>query len=292
VVKLRKALQYPWWFLIPALALYLTLYVYPVLSGFYYSFTDWNVYREQISFVGLEQYRSLLASNDLVTAFGHTLIYAFVVTVFQNGLGFLLALVLNARLKGRNLLRMIYFFPCTLSALVVGFMFSAILHPDGMVNQFLGALNMPFLKQEWLGDGNINLYVLAFINVWQWAGFSMAIYLAGLQNVPKEMTEAARIDGCSYFQSIRKVIFPLIAPAFTVNVIMTLIGSLKTFELVYVITGGGPGTATEVANTLIFKQFSQGQYAYGTAVSVCLFLFIAAVSFPILHKLRQREVEA
>lgn len=283
--------MYPVWLIAPALLIYAILYVFPTLSGFYYSLTDWSPYKDAISFVGLEQFKELFASKSLYTIMKHTIIYAVIVTVFQNGFGVILALFLNSPLKGRNFFRSLYFLPCILSALVVGYMFTTVLHPDGIFNNMLGAIGLSSWERDWLGDPKLALYTVTAINVWQWAGSSMALYLAGLQGISKDMLEAAVIDGTTYMQRLRFVIFPLLAPVMSTSVMLSLIGSMKAFELIYVTTGGGPGGATEVMNIHIYKQFGSGLYAYGTAANVVLFLSVGILSI-VLMKLMQRGENA
>ncbi len=283
--------MYPLWLLLPALIVYGTLYVYPMLSGFYYSMTDWNVYKEGIRFVGLQQYEDLLQAGDLADALKHTVIYAIIVTVLQNGLGLGLALALTGRVAGRNEFRMIFFLPCVLSALVIGYVFSAIYRPEGVLNEFLRAIGLGFVTTDWLGNADVALYAISITNVWQYAGFTMAIFIAGIILIPKELIEASIIDGGGYWRRIRHIVFPLLASSFTINVILSLIGSLKVFEIVFALTSGGPGGATEVVNTYIFEQFSQGMYAYGTAANVVLFVAILIISFVALYFLRRREVQ-
>lgn len=288
-MHIRK--MYPLWLLLPVLLIYGALYIIPTLSGFYYSVTDWNIYKETIQFVGLQQYRDLLEAGDLADAMKHTTIYAVIVTLFQNGLGLCLALVLTSRIVGRNWFRTIFFLPCILSTLIIGYVFSAIYQPEGILNEFLRWLGLNAITTDWLGNADIALYAISAANVWQYSGFTMAIYIAGILMIPKEMIEASIIDGSSYFNRFRHVIFPLLAPSFTINVILSLIGSLKVFEIVFALTSGGPGGATEVVNTYIFEQFSEGMYAYGTAANVCLFIAIALISFIALYVLRKREVQ-
>ncbi|MBB6637173.1 carbohydrate ABC transporter permease [Cohnella thailandensis] len=281
--------MYPVWLIVPALAIYVIMYIFPTASGFYYSLTDWSPYKDSIGFVGFEQFAELFKTKAMYTAMKHTVIYAVIVTILQNGLGVLLALLLNSKLAGRNFFRSVYFLPCILSALVVGYTFTIVLHPDGIFNQFLSAIGLSELSKDWLGDPKLALYTVTLVNVWQWAGSSMALYLAGLQGISKDMLEAAVIDGTTYLQRLRYVMLPILAPVVTISVLLSMIGSMKTFELIYVTTGGGPGGATEVMNTFIVKQFGAGLYAYGTAANVVLFLSVAIVSIFLVKLMRKGE---
>ncbi|MFC3803894.1 carbohydrate ABC transporter permease [Cohnella sp. GCM10012308] len=281
--------MYPVWLIVPALVIYAVLYIFPTASGFYYSLTDWSPYKDSIKVIGFDQFVDLFRTKAMYTAMKHTVIYAAIVTIFQNGLGVLLALFLNAKLAGRNFFRSVFFMPCILSALVVGYMFTIVLHPDGIFNQLLDQIGLSSLTKDWFGDPKLALYSVTAVNVWQWAGSSMALYLAGLQGISKDMLEAAVIDGTTYGQRLRYVVMPILAPVVTISVLLSMIGSMKTFELIYVTTGGGPGGATEVMNTFIFKQFGSGLYAYGTAANVILFLSVGIVSVLLVKLMRRGE---
>lgn len=281
--------MYPLWLIVPALAIFAVLYLYPTFSGFYYSLTDWSPYKDQIQFVGFEQFVDLFQTKAMYLAMKHTLIYAVLVTILQNGLGVILALLLNSSLAGRNFFRSLYFLPSILSALVVGYTFTTVLHPDGIFNQLLNTLGLSDWAKDWLGDPKLALYSVTVVNVWQWAGQSMALYLAGLQGISKDMLEASVIDGTTYMQRLRFVIMPILAPVVTISVLLSMIGSMKAFEIIYATTGGGPGGATEVMNTFIFKQFGSGLYAFGTAANVVLFLSVAIISILLLKLMRKGE---
>lgn len=281
--------MYPVWFIIPALIIFAVLYLYPTFSGFYYSLTDWSPYKDTIKFVGFDQFKELFNTKGLYLAMQHTLIYAVLVTILQNGLGVLLALLLNSKLAGRNFFRSVYFMPSILSALAVGYTFTSVLHPDGIFNAFLHTLGLTTWERDWLGDMKLALYTVTVVNVWQWSGQSMALYLAGLQGISKDLMEAAVIDGTTYLQRLRYVMLPIMAPVITISVLLSMIGSMKAFEIIYATTGGGPGGATEVMNTFIFKQFGSGLYAYGTAANVVLFITVALISILLLKFMQRGE---
>ncbi|MFD2115589.1 carbohydrate ABC transporter permease [Paenibacillus yanchengensis] len=286
-------LRYPAWFILPFLIIFGVLYLFPTLSGFYYSFTDWNLLRDtDIRFIGFDQFRMLFQSGEIWNALEHTFIYAALVTVLQNVFGFGLALVLNSVMPGKTLLRAIFFTPMILSALIVGYMFTSIYHPTGLLNQFLSTIGLGFLQQEWLGNADIALYSVIMAGVWQSTGFSMAIYLAGLQTVPKDMLEAAEIDGATYWQRLKSILIPFVAPSFTINIVYSTVTSLKVFDLIFVMTKGGPGDSTEVMNSFVLKQFGRGMYGYGTAANLILFLIITAAALLILFFTRRKEMEA
>lgn len=284
--------RYPIYFSFPALAVFLLFFITPTVIGFYYSFTDWNINADTIKFNGLDNYRALFQEPRLVTAFSNTLIFAAVVTLMQNALGLGLALILNEALKLRNFLRMIFFLPYVISPIVIGYIFRAIYHPGhGIVNQFLNAAGLGFLAQDWLNDPKYALFSIIVTDLWRVVGFSMVIYLAGLQFIPKDLTESANIDGARYWERFRYIVFPLLAPSLTVNVLLSMINSMKIFEMVMVLTEGGPGYTTEVFYTYIRTMFSTGEFGYATAVNLMLFLLVTVVGVPVLLAMKKREVE-
>lgn len=284
--------KYPVIFIAPAIIIYIALFIIPTMSGFYYSLTNWHIDVHQIKFIGFENFKQMFSEDVLLVALKNTLIFAFLVTVFQNLLGMLLALALNVNLKTKALLRTVFYMPVVICPLIVGYIFTAILNPDfGLVNQFLRLCRLDFLAMDWLNDPRIALFSVIATEIWRVSGFAMIIYLAGLQTIPKELIDSSNIDGAGYWGRFRSVVFPLLAPSFTVNFLLSIIGSLKVFEIVFVLTRGGPGYTTEVFNTYIMRSFSQGTYGYATAVGLVLFLIISVLGLSVLVVLRKREVE-
>lgn len=285
-------MKYPLYFSFPALAVFLLFFITPTIIGFYYSFTDWNINAEQIRFNGLDNYIELFKEPRLKTALINTLIFAAIVTLMQNFLGLGLALILNEALKLRNLLRMIFFLPYVIAPIVIGYIFRAIYHPEhGIVNTVLDHIGLHFMAQDWLNDPKYALFSIILTDLWRVAGFSMVVYLAGLQFIPKDLIESSSMDGAQYWQRFRSIIFPLLAPALTVNVLLSMIGSMKVFEMVMVLTEGGPGYTTEVFYTYIRGMFSTGLFGYATAVNVVLFVLVTIVGVPVLMAMKKREVE-
>jgi raffinose/stachyose/melibiose transport system permease protein len=285
-------LKYPLYFLYPALAVFLLFFITPTIIGFYYSFTDWNINAREIKFIGWANYEALFQEPRLKTALKNTLIFSASVTLLHNLFGLALALVMNEALKTRNLLRTIFFMPYVIAPLIIGYIFRAIYHPDrGILNVFLREIGLGSIARDWLNDPNIALYSIIMTDIWKVAGFSMVIYLAGLQFIPKDLTECASIDGANYWRRFRHVVFPLLAPAFTVNVLLSMISSMKVFEMVWALTEGGPGYTTEVFYTYIRAMFSSGEFGYATAVNLVLFVMVTAIGVPVLMALKKREVE-
>jgi raffinose/stachyose/melibiose transport system permease protein len=281
-----------WWFVVPAMVLYLYVVMIPTAQGIYMSFTNWSVYSTSRDFVGLRNYETIFSdatSSDILT---RTLLIAFATTVIQNVLGLLLALVLNTKVAGRNVLRTIIFAPVIVSPLVCGYLFKYLFAPPGIgaVNDVLGALGLDGLRQDWLGQPGTALTVVIIVVCWQFVGMSMVIYLAGLQGIPAELIEAASIDGAGAGRRFWHVIRPLLAPAITINLMLGLIGGLKIFDQIYSTTQGGPAGQTETISTLIFKQFNiVGDYAASAALAVALAIAVAVLSliqFAVLRRQR------
>jgi raffinose/stachyose/melibiose transport system permease protein len=281
------ALSPSWWFALPALVVYAAVVLYPSVSGMLYAFTDWSGIGADKSFVGLANFRTLLHDEQAMDSIGNTLMLTVAIVVVQNGVGLLLALGVHAKLKTRSLLRVVFFAPVVVSPVMVAFLWKYIYNPDPTagLNGLLG------LKVDWLGDPSLALWSIAATVVWQYAGYSMVIFLAGLEGVPKELHEAAMIDGAGTFQRFRYVTWPLLAPSLTINLMLSTIGGLKLFDQVFAATNGGPGYATETLSTVLYKQaFVFGKFGYSTAIALVLALFVAAVSLVQMYYLRNREV--
>ncbi|MGI5423486.1 carbohydrate ABC transporter permease [Streptomyces sp. CA-179760] len=268
-----------WWFAAPALLLFAFVVLVPSARGVYYAFTDWDGLDPDFSFVGLDNFTAMVGDADAQQAVWHTLLIAVSITVLQNGLGLLLALGVNSAIKSRNVLRVFLFAPAVLTPIVTAYLWRNLLGPQGAVNSLLGTVGLDGLRQDWLGNPGLALWALVAVIVWQYAGYSMVIFLAGLQSVPKEIHEAAAIDGAGPVRRFWSVTRPLLAPAFTINLMLSIIGGLKLFDQVYALTGGGPGHATETISTLIYKDaFTLGEFGYSIALAVVLTIIVAVVS--------------
>ncbi|MEV0622270.1 sugar ABC transporter permease [Nonomuraea sp. NPDC050404] len=278
-----------WLFAAPALAVYALVVLYPAVTGVIYAFTDWSGIGRDMSFVGLANFRTLLGDEQAMGSIGNTLLLTVAIVVVQNGAGLLLALGVHVKLRSRALLRVVFFAPVVVSPVMVAFLWKYLYNPDPSagLNGLLG------LHIDWLGDPSVALWSIAGMVVWQNAGYSMVIFLAGLEGVPRELHEAAMIDGAGTWQRFRFVTWPLLAPALTINLMLSTIGGLKLFDQVFAATNGGPGYATETLSTVLYKQaFVFGKFGYSTAVALVLALFVAAVSLVQVYYLRSREVTA
>jgi raffinose/stachyose/melibiose transport system permease protein len=269
----------PWWFVVPALLLFGFVVLVPSARGVYYAFTDWDGLSPNFSVVGLGNFVEMVNDPDAMRALWHTILIAVAITVIQNGIGLLLALGVNSAIRSRNVLRVLLFAPAVITPIVTAYLWRNLLGPDGAVNSLLDAVGLGSWRQDWLGDPDLALWSVVGVIVWQFAGYSMVIFLAGLQSVPREIYEAAAIDGAGAVRRFWSVVRPLLAPAFTVNLMLSIIGGIKLFDQVYALTGGGPGHATDTLSTLIYKDaFTLGEFGYSIALAVVLTIVVAVAS--------------
>lgn len=290
VRRRRLGVQAPFWLAVPALAVFLFVVVVPSAQGIVYSFTDWDGFTDDFNFVGLDNFRRVLQDERATKAIGNTLWLALVVTVVQNACGLLLALGLNSALRSRNVLRVVFFVPVVLTPLVSGYIWSYLLSPRGTVNAFLKAIGLGDLAHDWLGDPATALYSVCLAIIWQFAGYSMVIFLAGLQAIPAEITEAAMMDGAGPVRRLFHVILPLINGAIVINLLLSVVNNLGQFDQVMAMTSGGPGDATQTISTSIFKiGFGRGDYPYGIALSVSMTVVVAVAAI-VQYRLTARKV--
>lgn len=275
--------MYPAYMMIIPLLLFGIFFLLPSTVGFAYAFTDWSAYNAKLSFKGLSNFVDILKERTLTTAFVNTLIFAGVKTVVVTVLGFVFAIPLNKRmLRTTNFLRTVYFLPSVLSTLVVGLIFNAVFESrHGIMNGILMGLGLENLIQPWLGERWPAVFSICVAEVWRNIGYAVVITLAGLQSVNSEYTEAAKVDGASGFQLFRKITLPLIMPSVNVNILFSLIYGLKMFDLVYVMTGGGPGHDTETFGTLMMNEMAAGRFSHSVAINMVftIILVIVAVLF-------------
>jgi raffinose/stachyose/melibiose transport system permease protein len=258
-------------FLLPAIALYLTFVVYPIIQSTRYSFYDWNGLEPLTDFVGIDNFRRAFDDDLFRDALRHNGIIIALSLLLQIPFALGLAMLLNVRLPGRALLRTLFFAPYILSEVVTGVVWRQILRPDGLLDQSLSAVGAEGLIREWLADPTIVLYSLFFVISWKYFGFHMVLLLAGLQQMPKELAEAAVIDGASSWQRFRYVTLPLLGPTIRVSVFLSIIGALQLFDLVWVTTRGGPIGASSTMATYLYEQFRRSLFGYASAVSIVIF---------------------
>ena len=279
---------YPTWFFIPALILYVIFFALPTFSSFYFSLTRWSLFDS--TFIGFDNYVQFFSDPQLYTSFIHTLIYAVITSGAKVILGFALALLLTAPILGRGYLRAVVFFPVLLSTIGVGIMWKALLDPfHGMVNAVLGFFGLP--QPGWLTDPNLALYSIAGIDIWKGVGIATLIFMAGIVAIPHEYFEAARIDGAGSWKILRQITIPLTRGATATVIILSLIGGLRSFDIIWVTTGGGPGFTSDVLASVIYKQYQAGFFGLSTAGNVVLFLLVTAIMVPLSYFLNRKQVE-
>ena len=289
-VRRSRAVQFAI-FVVPGLAIYLALVLVPMAMAIATSTTDLNQFRLGFNFVGVDNYVRLAQDSAFLRSLGNTVFIAAVHTIIPNILGLAIALLLDRKGWIFNALRSAFFIPIVLSSVVVSVLWGLILRDDGLLNQAL----LWFGVEEppgWVSDPNLALITVSTVICWQALGVCVVIYLAGLQGIPRELLEAAEIDGAGPVTRFRTVTFPLLAPAVTINVILTLISGFKVYDQVKVITNGGPGVGT--TNTLAFDvvrvSVESGQVGYGQAMATVMLAIIAFVSIGVMRLLQRREV--
>ncbi len=284
----RMKSPYSHWFYLPAAVIYLTLFIVPTFASFFFSLTRWTIFDWQ--FIGLANFRTFFREASLVTGLINTLIFAFVTSGAKVVLGMGLGVLLTAPIIARGYLRSIVFFPVLVSTVGVGITFSVLMHPTkGMINAVLAVVGVdgPF----WLTDPQLVLLSIAAVDVWKGVGLATVIYMAGIVSIPQEYFEAARVDGATAWQTFRTITLPLARPATVTVIILSLIGGLRSFELIWAMTRGGPGFSSDVIASVIYKQYQAGFYGLSTAGNVVLFVVVALIAVPLNWFLNRNEVD-
>ena len=279
-------------FLIPALVLYAVFVIYPITQSARYSVFNWNGLEPLTKFVGMGNFRTAFADPIFLGAMRHNAIIIVLSLLVQIPFSLLVAVMLNQRLRGRAMLRMFFFAPYIMSEVVTGVVFRQILRPGGFADHALAAAGGQSLVQTWLGNPSIVLYTLFFVITWKYFGFHMILLLAGLQLIPHELDEAASIDGASFWQRFRYVTLPLVGPTLRVSVFLSIIGSLQLFDLVWVMTKGGPVNASStMATYLVDWGFRRSEFGYASAVSVIIFGVSLVVALLYNRFVLRRDIE-
>ncbi len=273
---------------VPAVVLYAAFFLVPVFIGFYYSLTDWDGFSLSYKMVGLKNYISILQDKRFLNAMSFTLLYTAIVVVFKLGIALILAMLLSQSLKLRGLFRSIYFFPAVLSMITVGMVFNQFFY--SLFPPIGEALGIEWLSRNLLGNPDTAIYGVALTNIWQGFATPMVIFIAGLASVPKDLTEAALIDGATPRQRFFSVTLPFLIPMLTVNVVLAIKGGLTVFDYIVAMTGGGPSKSTESLGFLIYQHgMNEMKFGYGTAEAIYVFLLIGLVSFVQIKLLSRKE---
>lgn len=266
-------------FSIIPLAIYLIIVIIPLLSSFYYSLTDWNGFNQDYNWVGLDNFAKIFRDKYFANAIENTLIWMAAAVILPVSGGLLLALLLHEGIWGANLYKSLFYLPICLSLAVIGQVWIWIYQPDwGLLNEILRAIHLDQFAVAWLANKDTALGSVIVAWSWQQIGLAMVIFLAGLTSVPSELTEAAEIDGASYWQSLRYVVIPLLSPATVIVVALSIINSLKSFDVVYMMTQGGPFHTTDtLAMFMYLESFKKYYMGYGSAIAVVLFLIAMVI---------------
>ncbi len=285
---------YPWYYAAGAALLFFLLCFLPGVLGIAYSFTDWNNFSDEIQFVGLANYKIIFHGNsEYIKYIINTLLFTVATTVLKTVVGLALALLLTrVFIKGKNFHRMIIFSPQVMSYLVVGLVFRSMLHPTtGFLNNFLRGIGLAGLAKNWLTDLKLVFATVILVDTWKGMGYIMVIVIAGLLSVAPEYYEAASIDGASFFQKFRCITLPLLKPVLINVTVLNVTYGLRVFDMIYSLTNGGPGNATGVINTAVYKEFSKGNLAMGTTLSSILFFVVLSLLYIIIWSMENKEVE-
>ncbi len=279
--------SYPLWFYIPGGLIFMVLFIVPTVFSFYFAFTRWTLFKS--TFIGLDNFVLFFSEPGLIGSLRNTLVYAFLTSGTKVVLGMLLAVVLSAPIIARGYLRSVTFFPVMVSTVGVGLTFQVLLDPfNGILNKLITSITGAD-GPGWLTDPNIALLSVAGIDVWAGIGLATLIYIAGIAAIPNEYFEAARVDGASSWQMFRHIILPLSFPATSTVIILSLIGGLRSFALIWTTTQGGPGFASDVIASVVYKQYQAGFYGLSTAGNVILFIVVAGIIYPLSRWLNSKE---
>ncbi|SHI77816.1 carbohydrate ABC transporter permease [Wenxinia saemankumensis] len=285
---MQRRSPYPYWFLLPAGTIFFVLFLVPTIASFYFSLTYWDPFEAR--FAGFENYVQFFSEPYLARGVMNTLIFALLTSGLKTVLGLLLAVLLTSGMLGQGLMRSVVFFPVLVSTIGVGLLFQELMHPtEGAINVALSWVGID--GPGWLTNPSLALFSVALVDVWRGVGLATLIYIAGLATISPDYYEAARIDGATRIQQFWRVTVPLVRPATTTVVILSLIGGLRLFDLIWAMTRGGPGFSSDVLASTIYKQYQAGFWGLSTAGNVILFLVIAVVILPLSLWFNRKEVD-
>lgn len=284
----RKSSPYPYWFVAPAATIYIVLFLLPSVASFWFALTRWDLYTTD--FIGLDNFRQFLKEPQLIQGLVNTVIYAVLTSASKTVIGLLLAVLLTSGLYAQGFLRTVVFFPVLVSTIGIGLTFFQLMHPTkGAINLGLDAMGLPMVG--WLTTPWLALYSVALIDLWKGVGLATLIYIAGLASISPDYYEASRIDGATRMQQFWRITVPLVRPATATVITLSLVGGLRSFDIIWATTRGGPGFSSDVLASVIYKQYQAGFYGLSTAGNVILFLLIALIILPLTVWLNRREVD-
>jgi raffinose/stachyose/melibiose transport system permease protein len=286
--RFRRARSYPHWFYLPAAAVFGLMFVVPTAISLFYAFTRWTLFEWE--WIGFDNFRQFFREPALTNGLRNTIIYAGVTSGLKVVIGMALAVLCTSpKLHTKGAVRSIIFFPVLVSTVAVGITFERLMHPStGLINQALGAAGVDGPK--WLTDPSIALLSVAFVDVWQGVGLALVILIAGILSIPQELYESVSVDGGGPWQRFRYVILPLSRPATFTVILLSFVSGLRRFDLIWTMTGGGPGFTTDVIASTVFKQYQAGFYGLSTAGNVVLFVLVTLLVFPLNRYMRRKEL--
>lgn len=290
-----KNKAYPFYFTSGALFLYLLFFILPSVMGLFYSFTDWNSYTTEVNWVGLDNFKTIFASSGqgYISFIKNTVVFTIATIILKTAIALGLAVLLTQGIRRLSYFhRVIAYLPAVLPMLVVSLIFRSILNPaTGFMNTTLRAVGLDFLALKWLVDVQLALPSVIAVDTWKGVGYIMVILIAGLQTIPRDYYEAASIDGASGWKIFTNVTLPLLMPVLSVTTVLNLLYGLKVFDIVFVLTNGGPGRATDTVYTAIFQDFSKGRYGIATALSTLLFMVMTFLGYFVIRLMHREEIE-
>ncbi|MFF2753016.1 carbohydrate ABC transporter permease [Psychrobacillus sp. NPDC058041] len=283
-----------WWYILfttPLLLIFITVVIIPFLIGIYYSFFEWDgISANPKVFVGLDNFTRLFGDTRFLESTGKTVLFTLLAVIFVNVVGLLFALLVTSKLRTANAARTMIFMPYLIGGLILGYIWQFIfLDVFTLFGKVTGFDNVFF---NWLIDVDYALYALVFVFTWQMAGYIMIIYIAGIQGIPNDVIEAAKIDGANGWQRLRKITFPLLMPAFTISLFLTLSSAFKIYDVNLSLTNGGPANSTEMFAMNIYNEiFGYSNYGFGQAKAIVFFFIVAAITLTQVYITKKREVE-
>lgn len=288
----KKERFYSYLAVLPAIILFVMFIYYPLIKSLYYSFTDWNGYSTKYNFVGLDNFKSVGMDSVTIKTFANTIYFSVMSTLLGTMIQLVLAIMLNRSFKANKVYKVIYYIPVVVSFMIMSLTWRYILQYDGILNRILEMINLGHFARDWLGDSAYAMNMLVIINLLQSGGLGVVLFLAGLNNIPNDVYEAASVEGAKGLQLFRRITWPLLRPSVTITLFIGITGSLKVFDLPYILTNGGPQNSTKTVMMLIYEMaFKNERFGRSSAMSIIFFLVIASVSMVQLLYSKSKEVE-
>ena len=284
----KRGRHYPHWFYVPAAILFLVMFVVPTALSLFYAFTRWTLFDWE--WIGLDNFRQFFREPSLTKSLRNTVIYAVTTSGLKVVIGMGLAVLCTShKLHVKGTVRSVIFFPVLVSTVAVGVTFERLMHPSkGLINRGLDVVGIE--GPAWLTDPHVALLSIAFVDVWQGVGLALVIFIAGILSVPTELYESLAVDGGNSWDRFRYVILPLSKPATFTVILLSFVGGLRRFDLIWTMTGGGPGFTTDVIASTVYKQYQAGFYGLSTAGNVVLFVLVMALVLPLNWFMRRKEL--